>query len=762
MKTKNEPKGSIQFLVFAGMILPTAALIIEILTGICELEFLNPIPTVFHILVIALVPLTNLLTLFAIANADSRQNLLTASFFNAFSLGICASYALVFIPMMPLAIFALIFGIGLLPLAPLLALMATALVRKRLNEKLAQSEGSQAPSIAIGLIVAISVLTIIEAPKVVTLLGIQLTRQQVAHHRVVGQKILSATSSTHRLLKACEGRFKTYFGLPGVILGLFSEGVEEEEARQLLFLGTGETYRDAMDDSGGEPIVRTRRDTFFEQERSRPVFTGSPIVGPLEDKLTLTHSRFDGALDSTSGTANIQWTMEFFNNRKWTELEARTLIQLPPGGVVNEATLWVNRKARNAVFAATGKVRRAYREIAVRQRKDPLLVTWKGKDKVFLQCSPILSKSSMKIRISVTCPFINTDKGTYCLSLPHFAGRNFSFAKGLTHKIDVGKRKLFVFASSLHGAIERQNNSSVKAQDATKITLRLQSTKLGEVIEWKRLFNSQRVKNMAIVIDNSFSMKPHLASLKAALKGCIDKSSTVKSKIIVARHEAIYSDVNLSAFTGAGGFDNNAALQAAIDWASSKKKSAIIWLHGAQPLPTKVKGSGATIYGINLTGGVDAISFELHKVGTFEEVPLLATPGETLKRLFLHLSGKAPIHIMKPLPMAALRKSEKKQGMLCLSAKEEVEKLLTSDDPLAYKRAVEIGAKYRIVTRASGAVVLETDQQYKETGLKPNTPGEPDIPGVPESETWLLLLITLCIMTASLIKKSHRGEQWTN
>jgi hypothetical protein len=64
-----------------------------------------------------------------------------------------------------------------------------------------------------------------------------------------------------------------------------------------------------------------------------------------------------------------------------------------------------------------------------------------------------------------------------------------------------------------------------------------------------------------------------------------------------------------------------------------------------------------------------------------------------------------------------------------------------------------LAASYQLVTPVSGAVVLETQQQYKDHGLTPVDPSAaPAIPAVPEPSTSLLVVLT----TAAALFRRNR------
>ncbi len=66
-----------------------------------------------------------------------------------------------------------------------------------------------------------------------------------------------------------------------------------------------------------------------------------------------------------------------------------------------------------------------------------------------------------------------------------------------------------------------------------------------------------------------------------------------------------------------------------------------------------------------------------------------------------------------------------------------------------------IAAKYQLVTPVSGAVVLETMEQFKEHGLEPvDADAAPSIPSVPEPSTWLLFVLTA---GAALLRRKRQA-----
>ena len=110
-------------------------------------------------------------------------------------------------------------------------------------------------------------------------------------------------------------------------------------------------------------------------------------------------------------------------------------IALPHQGFVSKLTLWVNGEERPAAFSTVGKVKAAYKKIAVQQRKDPVLVNVSGADRVMLQCFPVPANGGlMKMKVGVTFPIDNIkDAGN--VHFPYIAERNFGVPSDLKHEV---------------------------------------------------------------------------------------------------------------------------------------------------------------------------------------------------------------------------------------------------------------------------------------------------------------------------------------
>src|SRR5262245_29011623 len=86
-----------------------------------------------------------------------------------------------------------------------------------------------------------------------------------------------------------------------------------------------------------------------------------------------------------------------------------------------------------------------------------------------------------------------------------------------------------------------------------------------------------------------------------------------------------------------------------------------------------------------------------------------------------------------------------------LWASGEVAKLLLLGDNKSSDAAMKLASSYQLVTPLTGAVVLETQEQYRQAGLEPVKSGT--VPTIPEPEEWLLMLAALLVLSWILFRR---------
>src|SRR5215510_13403329 len=94
--------GPNRFTFFAGIIMPAISITVEATTHICAGTFFDPIPTIWHLMLVIFVPLAQLQVWFTIRRV-AADRLALAGFLNAVVIGISVFYSIVYLPLFPKA-----------------------------------------------------------------------------------------------------------------------------------------------------------------------------------------------------------------------------------------------------------------------------------------------------------------------------------------------------------------------------------------------------------------------------------------------------------------------------------------------------------------------------------------------------------------------------------------------------------------------------------------------------------------------------------
>jgi len=479
-----------------------------------------------------------------------------------------------------------------------------------------------------------------------------------------------------------------------------------------------------------------------------------------------------------------------FRNDSPRQAEARAQIILPPGSVVSRLTLWVNDEEREAAFGTRSQVRTAYEQVAIRQRRDPVLVTTCGPDRVLVQCFPVPPDGkTMKVRIGITTPLLLLDETNALLTWPHFAERNFTIRDVFRHSVWVES----------HGEITSKNASLAAEQPKPGVfTLRGELTDPAlsvQTIGIKRdasvrevcardtfssptTFVCQKLvevpatppQRVVLVIDGSTGMEqvyPAIAnSVPKIPAGIAIEAFIAGDTVSVVRPANIKADVDfpatlaehISNIKAVGGQDNLLALEQAWDAAAETKNSVILWIHGPQPIllssiePLRQRYqrrmSGPVLLALQTEPGPNRILEQLSDISSVKSVALVASLSETLDRLLRSWRPDSKVLVAQRTkvsdPPVDARADATSSHVVRLWACEEVERLISQQKTT---EAAALAMRYQLVTRVTGAVVLETAEQYRTHGLQPVDPAT--VPSIPEPSTYLLLGLGLAVLVAS-------------
>ncbi|MEW6282372.1 MAG: VIT domain-containing protein, partial [Candidatus Eremiobacterota bacterium] len=559
-------------------------------------------------------------------------------------------YCVFFLPLLPMAVIAvLLFGIGILPMMPLLSLLAMF--------RLAHAQGL-GRWLARGFVLGLATL-------VVPSLQAGATCAFMADGTPESVRLLRSLGDRQVMLRACYSSDRNPLHLASYLF----KSPDPEEARKIYYRVTGRPFQE-------EPGPREE-------------------VSLSPSGLSQASSRLDGSLDPDGGVAYLEWTFVLKNDHGWNR-EGVARVLLPPGAVVSRATLWVAGEEREAAFAGVGEARQAYDSV-VSTSRDPLLVTTAGPDRVELRCFPIPPNGQMKFRIGISAPLTPVAGDRVALELPRLEHANFQ----VTDHVDMwleSSREL-----TLEGfAGGRILNGPVRAP-AIVIARRDPSVQQAWAPRHGAGFVAARLKRraaperLAVVVDTSVSMAPSWNEVVRAVEMLRCQA------LLVPTDQGVCAVGSLEGMWPEGGRDNLPALQVACSQADT-----VIWIHAPQPLllsdPTplqqRLSRSSVRIYDAQLGVGQDSVLRELELPG-LERLP---RTGRLLDDL---------LRVSRPHLGFELSAAEKPPGghessghLARIWAAGQVHCVPRSE-------ALALALDYQLVTPLSGAVVLETKQQYQ-------------------------------------------------
>ncbi len=779
------------FLFVMGVIMPAISVTIEASTHICAGEFFDPIPTTGHLMLVVFVPLAQLQVWFAIRRGGPER-LGLAGFLNAVVIGISVFYSIIYLTILPLALLAVIIGLGFLPLAPYFSLAGALLMRRHLKLNAATSTRKPFALSKLGLVTGVmfvtAVIGVIELPATLTRIGLQKANSSSPQTRAEGIRFLRAYGSKDALLRNCYNQTGMATDLIGYALSI-ENPVTPADAQKIYYRVTGETFDVSVPPKrvGGRVIPNDTVD--FDRDQG-----GSRIRGKLKG-LSLTNSKLDAAVDANGGVGYMEWTLVFQNDSN-EQREARAEVQLPPGGVVSRLTLWVNGEEREAAFAGRSRVKQAYQQVAIREKRDPVLVTTAGRDRILVQCFPVPAYGGeMKIRFGISVPLTLKEPNRAQLLLPYFADRNFRISDDVYHALSVrSKTRLwpinktlktgptgdgFVLSGSIQDEQLSQPGSSILLdRSEVKEMWSKDPFNKGFVVHQTVVERTPaHLQRIVVVVDTSATMLKWQSHLESAIKS-LPREFDVK--LVLADADMIDGENSFTNLLAdgpgeietvlrhanfVGGADNMPALLKAWDYAADKAgTNAIVWVHDPQRLLLRSSDElkqrwqnrpyGPILYSVQATRGADEIEKALDGIDEVKSVARTGALDIDLEYLFAHLTGRIKtyefVRSSKKIneTVQTSEAVETSDHLARLWANDEVARILAPRDASLEDEAITLAARYQLVTPVSGAVVLETEQQYRANGLEPVNAGT--VPTIPEPEMVVLLIVAgaFCIWVA--------------
>lgn len=474
--THSQPikKKGFWFLLF-GVLLPIAAMLVESNFHLLAENFFDPFPSPAHLVLFALIPFSNFL-LWLAGRRDMSQYYGFMALASGMAMGVGILYSVMCLPLAPVFCFySLACGFGLLGLAPLLSIPCSFAAGKTVTG-LAHARGTyfDAHQVEhIGHLIVLIMVVAVELPSTLTRINLSeavshKVQPHVAAYNLVAQtpENLKAIEWLRRygnrevLLRACY----EHSGKATDILGsLYESGhpIPVQAAREVYYKVTGKPFNT-------EPIPASFRATIKHNGALSPT---DPLTGGVDDEfdldtgvagenvsgmargLALNAANLSGKVDAEGSLAQLTFSFDFENTSKY-DREARAQILLPPGGVVSHANLTVNGVSRDAVIVSRSLARQQY-QAAVQEKRDPLLVSYSGIDKVLVQCFPVAPGETMKVTLDIAAPLTYIDKQKAVLELPRFSERNFAVKGELALElVSDGEIKL----DGLHAITPKENS----------------------------------------------------------------------------------------------------------------------------------------------------------------------------------------------------------------------------------------------------------------------------------------------------------------
>jgi len=768
-----------------GVVLPLGVLLFELLSTFCGSVFFNPVPTWWHAVWIALVPALNAWLLVGTGKESTRGaaagfTLVTAMF-----------YGLLFLPIIHVSVIGLIlFGLGMVSLTPIFAAVTSWRIGRTAGAA-SQEPARFKTGWRTGVLAGVLVLASLEGPALWTRTNLTAAMAGDKNSAAAISR-LRAFHSDRSLLKACyegsrgmsmatdiSGWLLSSWRIPlSMVGGRGFAPLNSEKARDVFFRVTGKPFNSLKPPGGTGGGWFGRGDTLDDFEFDDHL--GGDEVAVRLKNLDLSESRFDGHVDAASQIGYGEWTMVFKNTSSQVK-EARCQVKLPAGGRVSRLTLWVNGEPREAAFSSISKVKAAYKAVAVVQRRDPVLVNVVGPDTIMVQCFPVPAHGQMKIRFGVSAPL---EGGRW--ELPHVMERNFGLAENLENAVWLQGNSEF----SLSGPGKLQDSipdGTGRSLSATLGSAGLMSP--GTALIAKSLPETPPVvwceDRFAAPEERFLIREPATTAHPAAGKVVviIDGSAAVEQAkdwivraigkqaddglmlVLADDHARRVTLKELEAYPFSGGRDNEPALREGIRLAR-ESGAPIVWVHGPQSvglsqsealLQQIERGSiRPVIHEIEAIAGPNRLAEAIYRTGCIKRGPLLLAPEQDFSQFLKNLQTEHQETGWTWKRSATLENLPGTKVWDHLARLWAASAAETSGSPLTDAARAELAARYQLGTLFSGAVELETQQQYAEHGLTPaDGSATPSVPNVPEPSTSLLVILA----TAAAVLRRKREAQ---
>jgi hypothetical protein len=389
----------------------------------------------------------------------------------------------------------------------------------------------------------------------------------------------------------------------------------------------------------------------------------------------------------------------------------------------------------------------------------------------------------MKIRLGITAPLQSTRDESRLL-LPRIVERNYNVAADLPQHLWVeATAPLVTEIASLKteraGAAYALRGTMPADAAGTGIRMRGAPARLawtpdpvqpGAVIRQQPALTRWQPDRVVFVIDSSAGME----AVRKQLGGLHYRFPAHAEFAVIVATDAGYrvamppkpmtatTRVDTGIRRCEGGIDNLPALLSGLELAAQARRGAVVWIHGPQPLNDDVSSlrqwwerrpDGPRLYALQAVPGPDRVLEAADGVASVYPVASSGQLADDLSRLYGEWDGRVitweRARVTRPGALAGAAKTS--DHLARLWAADQVRALRAAGNPADIEMAIAIARRYHLVTPVTGAVVLETTQQYNDAGLDPLPQGT--VPTIPEPEVWLLLAAAALVLLVAAWRK---------
>lgn len=772
-KAKKVPSQPGFWFFLFGVLVPSFAILFESCTHFCARHFFDPLPSTFHVLLVSLIPLCNLL-LWLAPRANLSAYYAPITLLAGMAMGIAVMYSIMFLPLASVSLMWTLALIGFFGLSPMLSMgclwKGEGLIAHLVEQFGTFFEPHQVKHVG-HLVVLITVL-VIEFPSTVTRIYMQTAAKPET--AAEGIQKLRQFGNKEVMLRACYERSGRATDILGSICEI-GHPLKVQQARDIYYKVTGKPFNSI-------PIPKSLRATIqhagngnefgelnrgVKDEFDLDTDIAGEVVSGFARGLAVNESAISGIVEPDAAIAELNWTFGFKNDSQY-DREARAKVLLPAGAVVTRATVWVAGQEREAEIQVRSQARASYRK-AVLQKSGPLLVSVCGPDSVLVQCYPVVPGAGLKVRLGIVAPLGFDGANHGVLALPSFEERNFQI--DAEHHLSLVSPRPLKIGSSVAGStsaadnqvalnaklknadlstsealvhVDRDGNFS-KAATADKFS----SNASGNVLEQQVESLPQAPKQLAVVVDGSIGMAPAIEQVREALRELpesMDTSLVFVTDVpqILCERGTHSKDVSyqngLNKLTKAsceGGQNNFPELCRQIRdlKACQTEDASVLWIHAAQPQdsPEELRAlhrclntssrQTPVIYDLQVVSGPNQGLDGVTAGTSVERVHRIGSVADDLRNLLAGWSGKS-----RTVSMQIQRNVSAEQFESCnpapkslaqLWAYQEISRRLNLSEPVDQQEALALASTYHLVSPVSSAIALEPKEGWKVNRREP-------------------------------------------